>query len=76
MKPTARIEVHFTTKDEKEHVVVIKANGRVDAIMLRPAKPPRDPIPAQIISSDDLREVKIGDGPGVCYMIDGTLHCW
>jgi hypothetical protein len=77
MKSTARIEVHFTTGAGKEHVVVIKANSKVDAIMLRPSKPPTDSIPSELAQAQpELASIAVGDGPGVCYMIDGSLQCW
>ena len=81
MKPTTRIEVHFTTKDNDgktlEHVVRINAGSKVEAIMLKPSKQPTDSIPSEIAKAQpELASIAGGDGPGVCYMIDGSLQCW
>lgn len=75
MKPGTRIIVEFTTKDKRPHKVVITEDMKVDSIRLNPSRPADDPIP-NAFRNQDLDTVSIGDGPGVCYMIDGVLHCW
>ena len=75
----ARIEIHFATKDDedRDRTVTIKPGGDIQGILLNPSKPPRDRIPPAIAKDNpDLVNIEDGDGPGVCYMIDGTLHCW
>ena len=77
MKDNARIEVHFETKDGKKLKVLIVPNQGIQGILLNPLNPPRDRVPVKLAQAQpELASVELGDGPGVCYMIDGTLHCW
>ena len=76
MKKDTRIEVHFETKKGPK-TVIIERGSKIQGILFTPSKPPRDSIPREIAEAQpDLASVEVGDGPGVCYMIDGTLHCW
>ena len=76
MKEGTRIEVHFNTKKGPK-TVIIGRTTKIQGILFNPSKPPRDSIPKEIVDAQpDLASIEAGDGPGVCYMIDGTLHCW
>ena len=74
MKDKARIEVHFEANG-KEHTIVLGKGTPVESITLKPPRPPTDPIPNEL-KTEELSTLGPNDGPGVCYEINGTQHCW
>jgi len=81
-----RIEVHFDTPKGR-HRAVMPVDTNVQAIFLDGAEsrflpgveakrhvPPKESVS---VLPDDLPEAdKLITGPGVCYLINGELHCW
>ena len=77
-----KIEVHFTTKNGDRTAVVV-SDEHVEAIFLGGSEskflpPPQGKRPppkrdVKVIPNDDVALV---DGPQVCYLVDGVLHCW
>jgi hypothetical protein len=82
MSRVTRIDIHFTTKSGVERVATImlqvEPGSQVKRIFLD-RKGPGDQFPdpkPDAITLDDGPELKVGDGPEVCYMIDTGVVCW
>lgn len=89
MAKFTRVEVHFPNQDRDERIAVVLADnavGNVDAIFLNGSESqffPKDKLPktktrppkgvVEILPQDDVRLV---DGPQVCYLVNGQLFCW
>jgi len=82
MAKFTRIEVHFTTRDgdrtavvvSDEHVQAIFLGGSESQFLPRPKE--RRPPPQRDVKVVPNATIDIDDGPQVCYLIDGVLHCW
>ena len=76
MRDNAEIEVRWTTKKGEEKSIVIKHRSKISAIMLKaPEELRRAPVPPGP-EFESVRDVAAGDGPLVCYEINGQMHCW
>lgn len=81
-----RIEVHFDTAKGRHRAIVLPDGANVQAIFLGKAEsqflpgmeakhriPPKE---AVSVTPDIPDTEALVDGPGVCYLINGELHCW
>ena len=84
-----KIEVHFPTSKGRRIAVV--RGERVEAIFLgasesrffppeeiptKKSPPKPEVIPVVNATGEPANDVLSTDGPQVCYLIDGQLHCW
>jgi hypothetical protein len=74
MRATAEVEVRWKI-GRKTHRVVVKRGSKISAIILNGPALPDAPVPPapefQVVS-----DLGPGEGPFVCYEINGQLHCW
>ena len=82
-----KIEVHFDTPKGQHSAIVLPETPHVEAIFLGVAeskflpwlKAKRQIPPEHVVTIDPSltpEEKQLAIGPGVCYLIDGQLHCW
>lgn len=78
-----RIEVHFDTPKGRHRAIVLPAAADVQAIFLGgaeskflPGMEAKRRLPPKEDVSVTPDPVALIDGPGVCYLINGELHCW
>ena len=78
-----RIEVHFDTPKGRHRAIVLPASEDVQAIFIGgaesqflPGMEAKRRVPPEEAVSVKPDPVKLIDGPGVCYLINGELHCW
>jgi hypothetical protein len=79
MSKVTKIEIHFTSKNvERVATITVpktKMNRHLQQILLVDEGPFNSPMPADF----ELNEggpLKAGEGPDVCYVIDGQMVCW
>jgi len=82
MAEFTKIVVHFETNTGERRAVIVR-DSRVRAIFLHLAEGQIMPklerkreIPPQDAVSVEGGPVSLAEGPKVCYLIDGELHCW
>ena len=68
------IEIHFPAAGGNR-TVILKDDGNVQGIFLNGKVPPKASRPHGLQIEGNLK-VDDGDGPQVCYLIDGVLECW
>lgn len=76
----SKVVIHFVAENAKREPrarkVVIRPGDPVSEIHLRRPVPPNAPTPAALASLVEGGDVGPGDGPLVCYMVNGELVCW
>jgi hypothetical protein len=82
-----RIELHFDTPKGRHRAIVLPEAAGVQAIFLGGAEsqflpgieavrqvPPPESVSVEPkdLTANEMKAI----GPGVCYLINGELHCW